>query len=435
MTDATNHRILLIDDTPSIHEDFRKILGGDDGEAKEALADAKAAFFGGDDISEDGAHPEFELDSAYQGQEGLEKVLTAKQDGRPYAMAFVDVRMPPGWDGIQTIKQLWKTDPDLQIVICTAYSDYSWDQTIEELGQSDRLLILKKPFDSVEIRQLAAALTEKWNAAVREKRLITELRSAEAEARAYASSLETMNQALMTANATSERASEVKTGFLASLSTRVNANLTTILDRMIATGATDGLEEVLDSSRELMRTLDRVLDLTEFEAGVLTLEPGPCRIVELVQSALEARRPEADIKGLALRLDLPAAIPEAVECDERRLREILDQLLQNAIRHTDAGNVVVNLTMEPTSSWQESHLRIEVRDTGSGIPGELEGRLYEPFVTHGSRSKGVGLGLAMTRNLARMMGGDATHECPPDGGTAFAVKIAVGNISGVKMVG
>ena len=77
-------------------------------------------------------------------------------------MAFIDVRMPPGWDGIETTAKIWEIDPELQVVICTAYSDYSWDQMIARIGQSDRLVILKKPFDNIEVMPLANALTEKW---------------------------------------------------------------------------------------------------------------------------------------------------------------------------------------------------------------------------------------------------------------------------------
>jgi len=78
-------------------------------------------------------------------------------------MAFVDVRMPPGWDGIETIARIWEKYPELQVVVCTAYSDYSWDDLIAKIGQSDRLVILKKPFDTVEALQLANALTAKWD--------------------------------------------------------------------------------------------------------------------------------------------------------------------------------------------------------------------------------------------------------------------------------
>ena len=174
----------------------------------------------------------FEIDSAFQGEEGLEKMLAAKEADRPYALAFVDVRMPPGWDGIETIRRLWEADSDLQVVVCTAYSDYSWDETIQKLGQSDRLLILKKPFDPIEIRQLACALTEKWNAVARERKLVAELRQAEQEQRAYASSLETVNRALETSNMAAARASEMKTDFLVHLSDEVHQRLEHVLERV-----------------------------------------------------------------------------------------------------------------------------------------------------------------------------------------------------------
>ncbi|MGH7995542.1 MAG: response regulator transcription factor [Opitutaceae bacterium] len=104
----------------------------------------------------------FELESAYQGKDGFETVRQACAEGRPFAMAFMDVRMPPGWDGIETAARIWEVDPEIQIVLCTAYSDYSWDQISEKLGHSDKLVILKKPFDNIEALQLATALTEKW---------------------------------------------------------------------------------------------------------------------------------------------------------------------------------------------------------------------------------------------------------------------------------
>ncbi|MGB7747309.1 MAG: response regulator [Verrucomicrobiia bacterium] len=154
-----NDRILVIDDNPSIHEDIRKILGGRE-KQNEAFNSDKTLLFN-DEIPEF-EQPRFEIDSAYQGQEGLDKVQQASEAGRPYALAFVDVRMPPGWDGIETISRIWKTYPDLQVVICTAYSDYSWTEMIRQIGRSDSLVILKKPFDNIEVMQLAHALTEKW---------------------------------------------------------------------------------------------------------------------------------------------------------------------------------------------------------------------------------------------------------------------------------
>ena len=119
-------RILIIDDNPAIHEDFRKILSPVDSLPQGSLKRTEAALFG--ETHGNTRELTFQVDSAFQGQEGLEKVRAAFAAGEPYAVAFVDVRMPPGWDGIETISRIWEEFPDLQIVICTAYSDYSWDE-------------------------------------------------------------------------------------------------------------------------------------------------------------------------------------------------------------------------------------------------------------------------------------------------------------------
>jgi PAS domain S-box-containing protein len=153
-------RILIVDDNPAIHDDIRKILGGSQ-HPDPALAAAKSRVFGRP------APPplpyRFDLESAFQGEEAEAMVRDAVAAGRPYAMAFVDVRMPPGLDGIETIGRLWELAPDLQVVLCTAYSDYSWQDIFQKLGRPDSLVILKKPFDNIEVSQIAHTLTEKWH--------------------------------------------------------------------------------------------------------------------------------------------------------------------------------------------------------------------------------------------------------------------------------
>ncbi|MEW6306983.1 MAG: response regulator [Verrucomicrobiota bacterium] len=153
-----HRRILVIDDNPAIHEDYRKVLAA---RARDEELNAQERQLFGTEASPQ-AHVTFEVDSALQGQEGLKLVQQALAEGRPYATAFVDIRMPPGWDGIETVARLWEVCPELQIVICSAHSDYSWEEMVARLGHSDRLVILKKPFDNIEVLQLACALTEKW---------------------------------------------------------------------------------------------------------------------------------------------------------------------------------------------------------------------------------------------------------------------------------
>lgn len=151
-------RVLVIDDNTAIHDDFRKTLTRQSHRAD--LDDDEALLFGTQPV--ESQQQEFEIDTASQGHIGLAMVEAALHEGRPYQLAFVDMRMPPGWDGVETISRLWQADPAIQVVICTAYSDYSWDQIVQKLGVTDRLLILKKPFDDVEVCQLASAMTGKW---------------------------------------------------------------------------------------------------------------------------------------------------------------------------------------------------------------------------------------------------------------------------------
>ena len=153
-----NHRILVIDDNRSIHEDFRKILCRPKTASKD-LIEAEAALFGPD--ASQVKVPEFEVDSAFQGREGLAMIEKSLADGRPYALAFVDVRMPPGWDGVETTARIWEKYPELQVVICTAYSDYSWEDMLRKLGFSNRWVVLKKPFDNIEAMQLAISMTNR----------------------------------------------------------------------------------------------------------------------------------------------------------------------------------------------------------------------------------------------------------------------------------
>ncbi len=157
--DTTAPRILVVDDNAAIHEDFQKILGNRPLPATK-LDNVAAELFG--QPTKVAPRTSFRLDYASQGQEALILVERSLQAQDPYALAFVDIRMPPGLDGIETIERIWQICPDMQAVICTAYSDYSWDEIIGRFGHADNLLILKKPFETVEVLQLAHALTKKW---------------------------------------------------------------------------------------------------------------------------------------------------------------------------------------------------------------------------------------------------------------------------------
>jgi diguanylate cyclase (GGDEF)-like protein len=168
--DLLTHRILVIDDNPAIHQDYRKILVAD---GKALTSEAEAGLFG--EQQPDTARPRFDMDSAMQGRDGVELARAALAEGRPYSVAFVDMRMPPGWDGLETVEQLWKIDPDVQVVICSAYTDYDWLDLLARLGHSDKLIVVKKPFEPIEILQCASALSQKWQNARALKRHVESL--------------------------------------------------------------------------------------------------------------------------------------------------------------------------------------------------------------------------------------------------------------------
>src|ERR1700722_16646295 len=154
-----NHRILVIDDNRSILEDFRRVFLAS-ANRRDSLDEEEALLF--TNKRDNFQVPIFEIDSAYQGQEGLDLIEKSIDEERPYALAFVDVFMPPGWDGVETTCRIWEKYSDLHVVVCTAYSGYSWEEMLRKLGYSERLVILKKPFDGIEVLLLAVAMTEQW---------------------------------------------------------------------------------------------------------------------------------------------------------------------------------------------------------------------------------------------------------------------------------
>jgi len=171
-----NRRVLIVDDQRAIHDDFRKLLATAPASAAAAL---EQTILGESPL----ASVDYEIESAYQGEAGLEAVRHARASGRPFALAIVDARMPPGWDGLLTVEKIFEADADIQGVICTAYSDTRWHELQRRFGVSDRLIILKKPFDPAEVCQLVCAMTEKWNLALKRRQAMQALLAARETAR------------------------------------------------------------------------------------------------------------------------------------------------------------------------------------------------------------------------------------------------------------
>ncbi len=159
----SNNRILVIDDDLDIWEAYRAILAPqqleDEFRARKKIKELVAGT-GKDSLAE---QENFEVSFASQGQEGFQLVEKSLQEDRPFAIAFIDVRMPPGWDGMETAVQIRSIDPDIEIVIVTAYADRSRDEIAQAVTPPHKLLYLRKPFDLDELKQIALSLTAKWN--------------------------------------------------------------------------------------------------------------------------------------------------------------------------------------------------------------------------------------------------------------------------------
>jgi len=153
-------RLLVIDDSATIHQDFRRLLCPERVGSPVQLASLRTALFGAAPARVEPSGPEFEVESAFQGKEGVAKVREAVAAGRPYAVVFLDYRMPPGGNGVETLRNLWAVHPSQRVVLCSAYSDYSWEDIVEEFGETPLLRELRKPVNGHELRQLALAFTE-----------------------------------------------------------------------------------------------------------------------------------------------------------------------------------------------------------------------------------------------------------------------------------
>jgi signal transduction histidine kinase/response regulator of citrate/malate metabolism len=411
-----NRRILIIDDNRAIHEDFRKILKA--GDSVDLLAQAEADIFG--DASADASKSTaFKLDSAYQGQEGVELARKAAAVGQPYALAFVDMRMPPGWDGVETTLKLWEVEPDLQIVICSAYSDYSWEELIAKIGQSDRLVILKKPFDNVEVLQLGLALTEKWHLLQQSRMQLETLQRAvaerTAELRAEIAVRKGAEEEAHAAQEAAEAASRSKSAFLANMSHEIRtpmngilgmANL--LLETELSTEQRDFAETLRNSSETLMEILNDILDFSKIEAGRLTLEATDFDLWEVVESAIELHAARAAQKKLELVTQIREEVPSLLHGDPLRLRQVLLNLVGNAIKFTSSGEVFLDVLLDRQDDTT-ADVRFEIHDTGIGIEEDVIPRLFQAFTQADEsttrRFGGTGLGLAICRRIVETMGG------------------------------
>jgi two-component system NtrC family sensor kinase len=401
MDTRTDSRVLLIDDMPSIHDDFRRIL--EPARASPTLAASEGALFG---VAAT-VFATFQLDCASSGEEGLKLLRAALLQGRPYALAFVDMRMPAGWDGVRTVEELWREDIKLQVVVCTAYSDHPLEQALARLGSPDRLLVLKKPFDPIEVSQLARALVAKRRLEVQSaahfanlERVLSEVQEAAAELRRRNHELE-----MLANNVSHDLRSPMAaiSQFIGLLSQELRGHR--------GDKVADYLERLRVGAKSGEQLVDGVLSLTDIACSDLCAEPlDLSQLAKELMSQLREAHPQRQI-SIGVEDGL------RVWGDVRLVRLALGHLLDNAWKFTgrqQAAAITVGANLGP-----DGESVFFVRDSGCGFDPACAGNLFRKFqrLHPASEFPGGGVGLVAVGRIVERHGGRVWADSRPGQGT------------------
>ncbi|MEM0926798.1 MAG: ATP-binding protein, partial [Planctomycetota bacterium] len=401
-------RVIIIDDNPAIHDDFRKLLLKQRTACLDDIDSIENSIFGDQRVECGDSAERYELASAFQGEEGVRIAAQAVNDGQRFRVAFVDMRMPPGWDGVQTIKNLWFVDPHIQVVICTAYSDYSWSEIIEHLGHTDQLVVLRKPFDATEVSELTAAMAAKHRLAEQRRARATEAESEIAETtNAIQSELrsreESQKQLLEKEKQLQESQKFEALSLLAgSIAHEFNNLLQIILSYanfILDATATDhpihhDMECVVNAgerANKLMRQLLRFSRRKPLHFEEVDINGIVGQSVTMAEPILGSR-----VKlEMQLDSDCPRIRGDAVELQQ--------SLLNCFINARDAMNGVGLLRVSTEAIADESdgtpQVRILIEDEGCGMSDEVRSRIFEPFFSTKETGPGSGLGMSVVYGL------------------------------------
>ncbi|WP_419659737.1 two component system sensor histidine kinase, hybrid [Desulfosarcina variabilis str. Montpellier] len=414
-------KILIVDDNPDIHRDFANILNPP---AESNLLDhLESEILGHSKKPKSVTAYHYALSYATQGEQALEMVTAATGCADPFLLAFVDMRMPPGWDGLETIERLWQVDPQLQMVLCTAYSDYSWQDIQQHLGQTANLLILKKPFDVSEVAQLAATLTEKWRlskkAATKQATLsfmveqrTQELQAANQQLKHEIEERKQLEKQLLRAQ---------KMEAIGTLAAGVAHDLNNILSGIVS--YPDLLLMQVDQRNPMHHQLKVIQQSGEKAAAIvqdmLTLgRRGVTNyssldlktvIEEYLQSPgfMTLKRHYANV-----RVETQICVDAGwIQGSDSQLGNCLMNLVANAAEAIYGGGIVtIELAGTVMTEDHEGYVSIpsgnymvmSVVDTGEGIPEEDLEHIFEPFYTKKKMGRsGTGLGLAVVWGVVR----------------------------------
>jgi two-component system, NtrC family, sensor kinase len=429
------YRILVVDDNPSIHDDFRRIFSVDR-PAGDDLDELAASVFG---LAAPPSRPTFLLDHVLQGHEALGWVIAARDANAPYALLFMDVRMPPGWDGVETTVRVLDSDPNVHVVLCTAYPERGWRERVEALPGRDRVLILKKPFDILEVQQLACALCEKWLYAQRDRarmhdleRSVTE-QQGELAAAAVHLRQEIAGRTLAESRLRKAERLEGLGRLAAGLCHEINNPLSYIVTS--AELMNDELADLGDSipsntHKELAELLNaialgasRITRLVRNIRMFARHSDDAAELIELdqaIETAVSMVQPQL-LPHVEIAVDATRAVPAMGRRFE--LEQVLINLIENALhamaeQRDPTPRVTITTRLEGPNS-----VAIDVADTGPGIDPAIIDEIFDPFFTTKPVNKGTGLGLSICHTLVSDMNGSIDVRNSDERGAVFTVTL------------
>lgn len=420
-----SRKILVIDDQQDVREKLADaiIRSGRKNEATSLIEKMKSRLAGQDTAIESPQLTQnseiiYEVDTAPEGEEGCELVKKAIAEGHPYNVIFVDMRMP-GWDGLKTMVEVFKIDKKVQVVLCTAYADYSWDEINEKVGRRDNLLILKKPFDNMEVSQLALALTEKYYA---EDHLFhsQKMETVGALSAGLAHDFNNIISSLQATVSSIEFSLDME-----SVNTKLKNDLKIDLDTMneaIKQGA-DMVQVLLSLSRrqelpfspvdlnELMNRVIKICSRTLDKSVEIKFKPNERRAVVMAYPI----QIEQVLLNLCINADHAMTImkPDG----EKKGGGLVITIEDEVIAHPKRGNIA---EIAPGKYWH-----LSIKDHGIGMTPKTISQIFDPFFTTKAKGVGTGLGLSMVFSIIQKHKGFLDLFSTPGEGSVFSIYLPV----------
>jgi signal transduction histidine kinase len=325
---------------------------------------------------------------------------------------------------VDTTAQLWREEPDLQVVLCSAYTDYSWEQVTHKLGISQRLLILRKPFDSIEVRQLAHALAEKWELVHQDRRRMEDLTRAVRELEAANVRLrEEADQRLrLEAQLAQAQRLEALGQLAAGLAHEINNPLSYVISNLHHLQPTLAADEFQEVRGDALLGCERIRRLVQDVRLFARMGGGASRVPVDVCEAMEESLDMARCAiGPDVRLVKELRPVPPVLADAHGLGQVFLNLLVNAAQALEPGPRAPCIHVTIGVSPEDGRVRVEVQDNGRGILPEHLGRIFEPFFTTKPVGVGTGLGLSICHGIIAGLGGELGVDSRPGEGATFRV--------------